>query len=132
MRWVLLVLPLVRGEQEDTSLPQGRWEEAVGASQRHEQFLPPPEGFLSPLATSPAFVSLGGFMEDHRRDRKVFGFREEVPPVGGGRSGAPRRVEEVKVVPTLQGEVLPPVISEPRAGRHTQVGLLQCYQLHSS
>ena len=101
MRWVLVLLPLVRGEQEDTSLPQGRWEEAVGASQRHEQFLPPPEGFLSPIATSPAFLSLGGFMEDHRRDRKVFGFREKVPPVGGGRSGAPRRVEEVKATSSL-------------------------------
>ena len=121
MRWVLLVLPLVWGEQEATSVPQERWEEAVGASQRHEQFLPPPEGFLSPLASSPAFVSLGGFMDDHRRDRKIFGFREELPPAEGRRSAARRRVEEVKVVPTLQGEVLPPVITEPRVGRQSKV-----------
>ena len=94
---------------------------AVGESQRHEQFVAPPKGFLSPLASSPAFEDLGGFMEDHRRDRQIFGFTEEGPiPV---RSLADERIfskknpsrrermstiveDGVKLVPTLQGQVV--------------------------
>ena len=105
-----------RGKDEDS---------AVGESQRHEQFVAPPKGFLSPLASSPAFEDLGGFMEDHRRDRKIFGFTEggpiparrlveEVNPVRMFSDKNPSRrermstiVEEgVKLVPTLQGQVV--------------------------
>ena len=105
-----------RGRDEDS---------AVGESQRHEQFVPPPKGFLSPLASSPAFEDLGGFMEDHRRDRKIFGFTEEGPipvrrlveevkPVRMLSEKNPARRERmstivevgVKLVPTLQGQVV--------------------------
>ena len=94
---------------------------AVGESQRHEQFVAPPKGFLSPLASSPAFEDLGGFMEDHRRDRQIFGFTEEGPiPVRSlveermlSKKNPARRermstfVEDgVKLVPTLQGQVV--------------------------
>ena len=93
----------------------------VGESQRHEQFVAPPKGFLSPLASSPAFEDLGGFMEDHRRDRQIFGFTEEGPiPVRSlveermlSKKNPARRermstfVEDgVKLVPTLQGQVV--------------------------
>ena len=99
-----------------------------GESQRHEQFLRPPKGFLSPLASSPAFEvshpyslllaqiepltvqDLGGFMADHRRDRMVFGFREEsLPAERGGGLGE----EEVEVLPT--------VFTVQRTGRKHQV-----------
>ena len=99
-------------------------DNAVGESQRHEQFVPPPKGFLSPLASSPAFEDLGGFMDDHRRDRKIFGFTEEGPipvrslveevkPVRMLSEKVPARRERmtsivedgIKLVPTLQGQV---------------------------
>ena len=109
---------------------QGHGQLLQGESQRHEQFLRPPKGFLSPLASSPAFEviqpcggrsvlaqiesltvqDLGGFMADHRRDRMVFGFREESLPAEGGASLG-------------EGQVLPSVFTVARTGRKHQVGL---------
>ena len=127
MRWwtlLLALLPLVRGQDGLGSEILGAEDMAVGESQRHEQFVPPPKGFLSPLASSPAFEDLGGFMEDHRRDRKIFGFTEEGPipvrslvdevkPVRKLYKKSPVRVERmrtfvedgVKLVPAFQGQV---------------------------
>ena len=111
---------------------QGHEQLLQGESQRHEQFLRPPKGFLSPLASSPAFEvsqpyscggpsvpaqlesltvkDLGGFMADHRRDRIVFGFREESLPAEGGASLG-------------EGQVLPRVFTVARTGRKHQVTL---------
>lgn len=84
-------------------------------SKRHEQFLPPPAGFSSPIASSPAFQDLGGFMADHRRDRMIFGFKEHVLVPDVNR----RKEVEREEVATFIGEVLP----EPRTGRrHDTVG----------
>ena len=135
MRWwalLLALVPLVWGQEGlrsealdgESQLRAEHIDAAVGESQRHEQFVPPPKGFLSPLASSPAFEDLGGFMEDHRRDRKIFGFTEEGPipvrslveevnPVRRLSEKIPARrermtsiVEEgIKLVPTLQGQV---------------------------
>ena len=130
MRWwtlLLALLPLVRGQDglgSEILGDGGRSQLEVGESQRHEQFVPPPKGFLSPLASSPAFEDLGGFMEDHRRDRKIFGFTEEGPipvrslvdevkPVRKLYKKSPVRVERmrtfvedgVKLVPAFQGQV---------------------------
>ena len=127
MRWwtlLLALVPLVRGQDGLGSEILGAEDMAVGESQRHEQFVPPPKGFLSPLASSPAFEDLGGFMEDHRRDRKIFGFTEEGPipvrslvdevkPVRKLYKKSPVRVERmrtfvedgVKLVPAFQGQV---------------------------
>ena len=130
MRWWTLLLAFVRGQDGLGSeiLGDGGRSQledmAVGDSQRHEQFVPPPKGFLSPLASSPAFEDLGGFMEDHRRDRKIFGFTEEGPipvrslvdevkPVRKLYKKSPVRVERmrtfvedgVKLVPAFQGQV---------------------------
>ena len=109
------------GELHSREEVSTKTDTAVGESQRHEQFVAPPKGFLSPLASSPAFEDLGGFMEDHRRDRQIFGFTEEGPiPV---RSLADERIfskknptrrermstiveDGVKLVPTLQGQVV--------------------------
>ena len=122
----MALVPLVGGQEElrsetfDGKLQSGAegskdTDTAVGESQRHEQFVPPPKGFLSPLASSPAFEDLGGFMEDHRRDRKIFGFTEEGPiPVRSlVEEVNPLRRERMtnivedghKLVPTLQGQV---------------------------
>ena len=139
MRWwalLLALVPLVWGQEglksetfnaELHSRGEGSMDidTAVGESQRHEQFVPPPKGFLSPLASSPAFENLGGFMEDHRRDRQIFGFTEEGPiPVRSlaeevnrerilSKKNPARRermstiVEDgVKLIPTLQGQVV--------------------------
>ena len=129
MRWWALLLALVplvwgqeglRSETFDGKLQSGAEgskdaDTAVGESQRHEQFVAPPKGFLSPLASSPAFENLGGFMEDHRRDRQIFGFTEEGPiPVRSlAEEVKPVRRERmttivedgVKLVPTLHGQV---------------------------
>ena len=128
---LLTLLPLVGGQQPIGSSVELLREETsdlvVGESQRHEQFVPPPkgflsphqpqqsapkkfrqgflspqtqssapqkhqQGFLSPLATSPAFEGLGGFMDDQRRDRKIFGFTEEGPI-------AVEELEPVRILP---------------------------------
>ena len=109
------------GELHSREEVSTKTDTAVGESQRHEQFVAPPKGFLSPLASSPAFEDLGGFMEDHRRDRQIFGFTEEGPiPVRSlteerifAKKNPTRRermstiVEDgVKLVPTLQGQVV--------------------------
>ena len=143
MRWrtlLLTLLPLVGGQQPSLGssvelLREETSDLVVGESQRHEQFLPPPkgflspqppqsapkkfrQGFLSPLASSPAFEGLGGFMDDQRRDRKIFGFTEEGPiaaeelePVRILPAKSPLRKESafvedgVRLVPLLQGQV---------------------------
>ena len=144
MRWrttlLLTLLPLVGGQQPIGSSVELLREETsdlvVGESQRHEQFLPPPkgflsphqpqqsapkklrQGFLSPLASSPAFEDLGGFMDDQRRDRKIFGFTEEGPiaveelepvrilPAKNILRKESAFVEDgVRLVPSLQGQV---------------------------
>ena len=135
----MTLLPLVGGQQPSLGssvelLREETSDLVVGESQRHEQFVPPPkgflsphqqsapkkfrQGFLSPLASSPAFEGLGGFMDDQRRDRKIFGFTEEGPiaveelePVRILLAKNPLRKESafvedgVRLVPSLQGKV---------------------------
>ena len=135
----MTLLPLVGGQQPIGSSVELLREETsdlvVGESQRHEQFVPPPkgflgpqsqssapkkfrQGFLSPLASSPAFEGLGGFMDDQRRDRKIFGFTEEgpiaveelepvriLPAKNILRKESPFVEDGVRLVPSLQGQV---------------------------
>ena len=137
---LLTLLPLVGGQQPSLGssvelLREETSDLVVGESQRHEQFVPPPKGFLSPqsqssapkkirqgflstLASSPAFEGLGGFMDDQRRDRKIFGFTEEGPiaveelepvrilPAKNLLRKESAFVEDgVRLVPSLQGQV---------------------------
>ena len=138
---LLTLLSLVGGQQpplgSSVELLRGETSDlVVGESQRHEQFVPPPkgflsphqpqqsapkkfrQGFLSPLATSPAFEDLGGFMDDQRRDRKIFGFTEEgpiaveelepvriLPAKNILRKESPFVEDGVRLVPSLQGQV---------------------------
>ena len=137
----MTLLTLVGGQQPSLGssvelLREETSDLVVGESQRHEQFVPPPkgflsphqppqsaakklrQGFLSPLASSPAFEELGGFMDDQRRDRKIFGFTEDGPiaveelePVRILPAKSPLRKESafvedgVRLVPSLQGQV---------------------------
>ena len=138
---LLTLLPLVGGQQPPLGssvelLREETSDLVVGESQRHEQFVPPPkgflsphqpqqsapkkfrQGFLSPLATSPAFEDLGGFMDDQRRDRKIFGFTEEgpiaveelepvriLPAKNLLRKESPFVEDGVRLVPSLQRQV---------------------------